>query len=410
MALQYGPSPGKLCLIAGLAAAAVAALELERRMAQSREAAPQREAIEYFQRGAQAIAQAAREKGLAPDPSFDPRGTFLIGRSWTSITTDEGDPVAKQLSTREEFAGIVVEMLQELKLAPGDVVAVGMTGSFPGLNLAVLGASKALGLRPLVIVSVGASRWGANDPRFTWVDMANVLKQSGVCEFDMLAVSLGGRGDRAKGLTSRGRHALLRAARRSGAPVLVPPSGDVSDTGTADEPRGDSLAGETPLGWLSQSVRTRIELYEQAASGQPIRAYINVGGSVASVGIRGSHPGMPEGIVRSLPIGFPLVEAQTGVVGQMTARGIPVVNLDDVRKIWRTYHPAIPGSQYERTPRETTPGAPVSASLSRRRMLAGLLLLAVAGVTWAFVWHPVSRRRRSAQHAETSLSLPEMEG
>ena len=69
----------------------------------------------------------------------------------------------------------MVELMTQLNLQKNDTVAVLMTGSMPGANIAVLTALKSLSVVPVTITSVGASQWGANHIDFTWLDMEKIL-------------------------------------------------------------------------------------------------------------------------------------------------------------------------------------------------------------------------------------------
>ena len=53
-----------------------------------------------------------------------------------------------------------------------------MTGSFPGANIAVLSACKAMDIYPVIISSVGASSWGANNINQSWIDIENKLNET----------------------------------------------------------------------------------------------------------------------------------------------------------------------------------------------------------------------------------------
>lgn len=95
----------------------------------------------------------------------------LIGPEYSLITTTLAPKEAKQLSTHTDFAAVCVEWLLQAGVRKGNQIAVNLSGSFPALNIAVLSAVKAVGAEPVITSSVGASTWGANDPRFTWLDM-----------------------------------------------------------------------------------------------------------------------------------------------------------------------------------------------------------------------------------------------
>ena len=68
-----------------------------------------------------------------------------------------------------------------------------MTGSMPGANLSVLSACQAMGVTPIIISSLGASQWGANQVDFTWLDMESILIENGLYLSSSIAASIGGR-------------------------------------------------------------------------------------------------------------------------------------------------------------------------------------------------------------------------
>ena len=119
-------------------------------------------AAEIMHNCALAIAEERTARGIHIDPELDPNGTGLIGAEFTAITTTLGVLEAKRTTTNPAFAALMVRYFREARLQPGDVVAVGASGSFPALILATLAACKALDLQPAVIYSVGASMYGAN--------------------------------------------------------------------------------------------------------------------------------------------------------------------------------------------------------------------------------------------------------
>jgi poly-gamma-glutamate system protein len=125
-------------------------------------------------------------KSVFVDVVNDPNETALIGQDITPITTDRGYIEAKLTSTNPNFAAVVVDMLKESELEKNDVVAVAFTGSFPGLNIAVHSALQTLKLKPIIITSVGASNWGANDPYYTWLDMEKSYTSAECSKADQL--------------------------------------------------------------------------------------------------------------------------------------------------------------------------------------------------------------------------------
>jgi len=88
-----------------------------------------------------------------------------------------GNLEAKRTSTNPAFAALLVKYFKEANLKKGDVIAIGASGSFPTLIVAVLSAARVLELEPLIIYSVGSSEYGANLPEFTFVEMLDSLNK-----------------------------------------------------------------------------------------------------------------------------------------------------------------------------------------------------------------------------------------
>lgn len=259
--------------------------------------------------GMQAIAEERRALGIEPDPVNDPNETGLVGPEFTLITTDRGSLPAKLTALNPNFGAVLVEMLAKTKLRKGDVVAVGMTGSFPMLNLAVIAALEALELRPLIISSVGSSSWGANEPRLTWLDMERVLVDKGVIRTRSVAATVGGGNDLGRGLSPEGRSLVGEAIARSKVPLLSEPL-------------------------LEENIKRRIAAYEKAARGRQIGAYINVGGGVASLGSTINGDLFPPGLTLDYRVlNYPV----KGVMIRMAERDIPVIHLLNIQEIAARY-------------------------------------------------------------------------
>jgi poly-gamma-glutamate system protein len=268
-------------------------------------------ALRLVQRAERAIGEAKRARGLAVDPRNDPEGYGVIGPQFSLITTDRGSQAAKALAAHPNFAAAVTQMLLQAQVREGDLVAVGVTGSLPGLNLAVLAACRALGAEPVIVTSVGASMFGATDPEMTWLDMEEVAVANGLWPFRSMAASIGGGGDVGRGLSPTGRQLVLDAIERRHIRLL-------------DE--------ETIL----EAVRVRVALYDSLARarGKPIRVYVNVGGGIASLG--GSQNG------RLIPPGFTKRLARRsypnrGVINVLADRGVPVIHLLQVERLASIY-------------------------------------------------------------------------
>jgi len=206
------------------------------------------------------------------------------------------------------FAAVVVEMLRQARVREGDAVAIGFSGSFPAINICVLAAVDTLRLRPLIITSVGASQWGANHPELTWLDMEQLLSESGLLPYRSLAASPGGIDDRAMGLSKRGRRAITTAVERTGLPLIEP------------EDYADSLA-------------KRMALYREQPEEADVRAYINVGGGSTSVGTRVGKQLFKPGLNRSAPPG----KMVDSVMARFAERGVPVIHVIKIDELAERY-------------------------------------------------------------------------
>ncbi|HQP84604.1 MAG TPA: poly-gamma-glutamate system protein, partial [Candidatus Syntrophosphaera thermopropionivorans] len=152
-----------------------------------------------------------QRQGLPIDPINDPFQTGLIGRARTTITTDRGLLSDKQAALNPNLAAVFVEEFTKQGLKEGDYIAVGITGSNPGINLALYAAIKVMKLKPSIIVSLSSASYGANQEEFTWLDMEGVLRRKGMIDFGSSYASLGGKDDLGVGLSDQGIKAMLQA-------------------------------------------------------------------------------------------------------------------------------------------------------------------------------------------------------
>lgn len=320
-------------------------------------------------------------KGYLCKTMGDVSCTGLIGLSMTEITTDSGDLYAKRSSVNPNMAAIFVEWLSELDLKEGDTVAVQATGSYPAIDTAMLAAIKTLKLKPLIIFSAGASQFGANRPGFTWPDIYHNLVEKGIFDYDILGITLGGSHDNGYGMTPGAILKLNDAIKRNDYKVINIPYEDATNT----------------------SIATRIKMYKEAiGADDKIKAYINVGGNMASIGLKHPQikssdvdikdnkkskkpstsnanesiiklPSFPTGVTKSLP---PEYKTVNSVAVDFLKEGVPVINVRDINSsIIKKY-----GMVYN--PNSVTPpghGA-VFAQKKYNTMLAAILLVIDIGL------------------------------
>ncbi len=246
-----------------------------------------------------AVRGCRESRGIRIDPAKDINLTGLIGLETSPITTSLGNLEAKRTTVNPNFAGLIVWLLHQAGVHRGDTVAIGASSSFPALIIASLCAVQALELRGLLICSLGASQWGANHPDFNWLDMLACLNRSKLLSVRPIGLSLGGEGDVGKDVSPEGRALLLRLALETGLPVLSEPD-------------------------LQKNVRERLRMFETAAGGAGIQAFINVGGSFANMGTDSEVLKVKAGLAE-----FPCIPPaeRRGVIFEMAAHRIPVIHL-----------------------------------------------------------------------------------
>ncbi len=248
-------------------------------------------------------------KGIPINRQDDINLTGLIGLESSPITTSLGSLEAKRTTTNPNFAGLIVSLLDEAGVKKGDTIAIGASSSFPALIVASLCAAKTMELKTLLICSLGASQWGANNPGFHWLDIHQCLLWARVVDVEPVALSLGGDGDVGKDMSPEGQSLLLEAAQKSRAHFLDDPD-------------------------LARNVEDRLRLFGVNSGGAKVKAFVNIGGGYANMGtdseILRVRPGLAA--FRRLP-----ARDRRGVIFEMAARRIPVIHLLYIKGICERY-------------------------------------------------------------------------
>ncbi len=240
---------------------------------------------------------------------LDPAGTGLIGPRLSPITNARGRQADKRTALNPNFAAILVDYFQQIGLREGDPVAVAMSGSWPGWNVNLYAAMQAMELRPIIIHTVGTSNYGASDPQFSWLDMERALAEEGLISFRTVAATPGGSDDMGNGLTAEGLATVWEIIERNGIRPLRTSN-------------------------LYESIERRMEIYQQGAQGGEIKAYVNVGGGLASLGSPLTEVPISTGLHLDLwKLNFP----RSGTLVHMAKLGTPVVQLGTPRALAREY-------------------------------------------------------------------------
>ena len=101
----------------------------------------------------------------------DVLGIGLLGYDFTAIMTTTAGLEEKRTSQLPDFAALCVRYFSEAGLKAGDPVGANLSGSYPGLNLAVLCAAEVMDLDIVYSVSIGSSNFGANLPGYVLPEM-----------------------------------------------------------------------------------------------------------------------------------------------------------------------------------------------------------------------------------------------
>ncbi|MCC6720121.1 MAG: poly-gamma-glutamate system protein [Acetobacteraceae bacterium] len=256
----------------------------------------------------QAATQVARSQraalGLMAPRAFDPNQTGLLGAEYTDTTTTLGDPAAKRTATNPDLAAALVRRIAGLDLPEGSPVLIVLSGSFIGADIAAIVAVEELGLRPVLVSSLGASMHGATDAELTWLDIEAELRAKGVIRARSLVALLGGGASIGGGMSDEGVATLQAAADRHGVPLLQ----------DADLDR----------------LLERLLALAEAEAGAPPRLLVNAGGSVAALGTC-----IDVALIAPLTQGRGL-SCQDGLPGllvRLTGQGVPAISLLNMREV-----------------------------------------------------------------------------
>ena len=207
-----------------------------------------------------------KNKSISPSDIYK---TGLIGDANSDITTiqykDSLILQSKIATTNPNFSAFIIDLLEESNLEKGDSVAVSMTGSFPGANIAVLSACKALGLNPVIISSLGSSSWGANTINYSWLEIEKKLNDNDILNYQSIGCSIGGENDLGDNLSDDGIELI------------------------------EEIIAESDILFINESnldknISKKINLFDEIMN---YSAFINIGGNASSLG-----PGKGKGYIK----------------------------------------------------------------------------------------------------------------
>lgn len=292
----------------------------------------------------------------------DIHGTGLLGDYVTEITTTLGAPEAKRTTANSDMAALAVTLLREAGVREGDTVGAGFSGSFPALDLAVLCACDAMGVRCVYIASVGSSTYGANQPELTLPDIVCRLVQDGCLSTLPAAITPGGAYDIGYDMEQDVLSDILTRLERYGVPIVRESS-------------------------FSENIAWRMALYESLG---PICCFVGVGGNVTTLGRDGTT--LRQGV--TYPGRTGLISERSGLLERYSAAGLPVVQFLNIKQLVADY--ALPYDP------DTLPSVGTSAIYYETHYApipaAAGLVAATGALWWGF------GRRRKAQRSEEEPS------
>jgi len=247
------------------------------------------------------IGKVKKEKGLIPPENESLKYPGLIGLEYSEITTTLGSLDAKYTANNPEFAALTVKLLDDAGIDSNSTVGVISSGSFPSIAISTLAALQTIRAKVVLISSLGASSYGANDPSATWIDMETWLREKAGLKYHSSIVTLGAEDDSGLGLQEEGIILLEHAALRCRVSLYRPKSFD-------------------------ESLNTKLNLLNTSK----ISLLINIGGSQVALGKCPHGSAIKNGyhkIINSCN------DSDRGLIFRMAEKGVPVIHFLNIKSL-----------------------------------------------------------------------------
>jgi poly-gamma-glutamate system protein len=260
-----------------------------------------RHAQQLAEQWAQEIGKLKAARGVPTQEAAQFGLGYMLGDEFTELTTTMGSLEAKVAASNPAFAALMVRLLIDAGIDSTSTVGVTQSGSFPSLAVATLAALQTIGCDAVVVSSLGASMYGANQPQVTWLDMEAWLRNHGGLRYQSEIVTPGAEADRGEGLLEGGLAAMYASARRTGYNLVSPLT-------------------------LEESINRKMILLTE----RHIDLLVNIGGNQASVGACVHAVGIPNGYhARYLSCSC----AERGLIARFAERGVPFIHLLNIRDL-----------------------------------------------------------------------------
>ena len=276
---------------------------------------------------------------LSRDP-FDTRLVFLNTET-SPLLTDIGKYEAKSTVLKPNFSALIIDQFSKSGLNKGDTIAVSMTGSMPGANIAVLMACEAMELEYILISSLGASSWGATDMNLSWPKMEKILYDNNLISKVSDKFTYGGGADYLKRGTRYRKIYGGESKRVSIDSLMISlyPNKTMDDLFILHGLSNNEVLNDSTGTILKTSINQRISFYEKSCSDGSLScfdAYVNVGGGVASFGYKGKNKLKDNfGYVKANDVldVLPSFEKRNSVMAKFAESNIPLINITEIEKL-----------------------------------------------------------------------------
>ena len=235
----------------------------------------------------------------------------LIGLQNSPITTiQDNDSLmfkSKLLTTHPNFAAVVVEYFYDAEISSGDTIAVSMTGSFPGANLALLSVCETMNITPMIMSSAGSSAWGANRVDLSWPIIESYLFENNFLKNRSIVYSMGGDNDNGDNLSDKGIEILESSI-----------------------PNNVNFINEFSL---IDNISKKINFFDSKSSNYSM--YVNIGGGASSLGNGLDKDSLQVGLINYLDIqDISLNEFKNSIsYNFLTEKSIPMLNIKNIIKL-----------------------------------------------------------------------------
>jgi len=260
-----------------------------------------REAVSLTENWFNDIAKMKKERNISSDAKTGIRYSSLIGDEFTDITTTLGSLEAKEISTNPEFAALMVKYLSDAGIDSSQSIGIILSGSFPALAISTFAAVQTLKLNAIIISSIGASMFGANQLGATWIEMEKYLILNGNLKYKSSIITTGAEDDNGGGLSEEGLELMENTAEHLSIKLYMPAS-------------------------LEESIQKKLNFFLE----NNVRLIVNIGGNQTVLGGCVHSSNIPNGFQKTYKS---CRHSNRGIIAWVSEKNIPFINLLNIKKL-----------------------------------------------------------------------------